>query len=53
MLVGSAVRFGELVNAIYHVHRGLLYDALGYPRPENKESERDAGIALAQALLRG
>lgn len=53
VLVGSAVRFGELVNAIYHVHRGLLYDALGYPRPENKESERDAGIALAQALLRG
>ncbi len=47
------MRFGEFVNAIYHVHRGLLYDALGYPRPENKESERDAGIAAAQALLRG
>ena len=43
VLVGSAVRFGELVNAICHMHRGLLYDALGYLRPENKESERDAG----------
>jgi hypothetical protein len=47
MLVGSAVRFGELVNGIYYVHCGLLCDALGYPCPENKESERDAGIALA------
>jgi hypothetical protein len=52
-MIGSAVRFGELVNAVYDVHRGLLYDALGYARPGSRESERDAGIALTQALLRG
>ena len=52
-MIGSAVRFGELINAVYDVHRGLLYDALGYGRPGSRESERDAGIALTQALLRG
>lgn len=52
-LISSAVRFGELINAVFDVHRGLLYDALGYPRPQSGESERVAGIALTQALLRG
>jgi hypothetical protein len=52
-MIGSAVRFCELVNAIYDVHRGLLYDALGYARPDSRESERDTGIALTRALLRG
>lgn len=52
-LIGSAVRFGELINAVYDVHRGLLYDALGYARPDSRQSERDAGMALTQALLRG
>jgi hypothetical protein len=52
-LIGSAVRFGELVNAVYDLYRGLLYDALGYARPQDKQSERDVGIALTQALLRG
>ena len=52
-MIGSAVRFGELVNAVYDVLRGLLYDALGYSRQGSRESEREAGVALTQALLRG
>jgi len=52
-MIGSAVRFGELLNSVYDVHRGLLYDALGYPRPAAPEAEREAGMQLTEMLLRG
>jgi hypothetical protein len=52
-VVGAAARFGELVDATFDLHRGLLYDALGWPRPDSGESERDRGEALTQALWRG
>jgi hypothetical protein len=53
LVVGSAMRFGDLVNATFDVHRGLLYDALGRPRPSSQDSERATGQALSQALWRG
>lgn len=52
-VVGAAMGFGDLVNAAFDVHRGLLYDALGRPRPSDQGSERTVGKALSQALLRG
>jgi hypothetical protein len=52
-VIGAAMRFGDLVNAAFDVHRGLLYDALGCPRPGGHASERAMGLALSQALLRG
>jgi hypothetical protein len=53
VVIGSAARFGDLVNAIFDVHRGLLYDALGWPRPSGPEAERTEGQAVSQALWRG
>ena len=53
VLVGAAARFGELVDATFDLHRGLLYDALGWERPDNPEAERARGEALTQALWRG
>jgi hypothetical protein len=52
-LVGSAMRYGQLVEAAFDVHRGLLYDALGRPRPEHAAAERRAGQEITQLLLRG
>ena len=52
-VVGAATRFGQLVDATFDVHRGLLYDALGWSRPETTEAERARGEALTQALWRG
>ena len=51
-LLSSAARYGELVEAAFDVHRGLLYDALGRPRPDQPD-ERPAGEALTHLLLRG
>jgi hypothetical protein len=52
-LVGAAVRFGELIDAVFDLHRGLLYDALGWQRPAGAEAERAQGKILTQALWRG
>jgi hypothetical protein len=52
-LVGAAARFGELVGAAFDLHRGLLYDALGWQRPDGAEAERAQGKLLTQALWRG
>ena len=52
-LLGSAARYGELVDAAFALHRGLLYDALGRPRPAQPSDERAAGRALTAALWRG
>ncbi|MDQ6615626.1 MAG: hypothetical protein M3083_13020 [Actinomycetota bacterium] len=52
-LVAAAARFGELVDATFDLHRGLLYDALGRERPASSEAERAQGEALTQALWRG
>jgi hypothetical protein len=52
-LLAAATRFGELLGATFDLHRGLLYDALGWPRPSRPDEERARGEALTQALVRG
>ncbi|MEK6438967.1 hypothetical protein [Pseudonocardia sp. T1-2H] len=52
-LLGTAARYGELVDAAFALHRGLLYDALGRPRPSQPSDERAAGRVLTAALWRG
>jgi hypothetical protein len=53
VLVGSAARYAQLVEAAFDVHRGLLYDAVGHTRPEDPGAEVAAGQQLSQLLLRG
>jgi hypothetical protein len=52
-LIASAVRYADLVGAVFDVHRGLLYEALGRPRPVASQDEITAGRELTAALLRG
>ncbi|MGW3291089.1 hypothetical protein ACWDR3_41295 [Streptomyces sp. NPDC001002] len=52
-LIASAVRYANLVEAVFDVHRGLLYEALGRPRPAASEDEATAGRELTATLLRG
>lgn len=52
-LVGIAIGYGEVIDAAFALHRGLLYDALGRPRPARPSDERNAGRALTAALWRG
>lgn len=49
----TAARYGELIDATFIVHRGLLYDAVGRPRPADGASEHASGQALTTALWRG
>lgn len=51
-VVGAAARYGELVDASYALHRGLLYDAVRWPTPRDDE-EVAWGYALTTALWRG
>ena len=48
----TAARYGELVDATFAIHRGLLYDGLGRPRPAASH-EHASGEALTAALWRG
>jgi hypothetical protein len=52
-LLAAATRFGELLGAVFDLHRGLLYGALGWAQPADPEEERLRGEALTQALVRG
>jgi hypothetical protein len=52
-LLQSAARYGQLVEAAFDVHRGLLYDALGHTRPDDAKAELDAGRAITELFARG
>jgi hypothetical protein len=49
----QAAQFGDLVQATFDVHRGLLYNALRWPLPANPKDERDSGQAMTKYLRRG
>jgi hypothetical protein len=50
--IGAAARYGELIDAAYTVHRWLLYDSVGWPRPA-PSTETAAGLVLTTAIWRG
>jgi hypothetical protein len=52
-LRATAARYGELIDATFAVHRGLLYDGVGQPRPADAAGEQESGQALTSALWRG
>ena len=49
----AAGDFAVLVEAAFDVHRWLLYDATGWPRPADSEQEKEAGKLLSEFLYRG
>jgi hypothetical protein len=52
-VLAAGAQYASLIDAAYALHRGALYDGLGYPRPATPEAERDAGRNLTEALARG
>lgn len=52
-VLAAGAQYGLQIDAAYALHRGLLYDALGLPRPATAGAEQEAGEALTQALVHG
>jgi hypothetical protein len=50
--VQAAQLYGELIDAAYTVHRGLLYDKVGWPHPA-PAAEPEWGRALTTLIFRG
>lgn len=49
----AAMAYGELLEAVFDLHRFLLYDALGWPRPKDTQDEKVVGAQLTEYLWRG
>ena len=52
-ILRAAQAYGDLLEATFDVHRALLYDGVGWPRPASLEDERATGEALSVYLYRG
>jgi hypothetical protein len=52
-MLAAARTYGELVESCYDIHRGLLYDALRWPRPANPQEEYAAGRRISAYLSAG
>jgi hypothetical protein len=52
-MLAAARTYGELVESCYDIHRGLLYDALRWPRPANPRAEFTAGRRISAYLAAG
>jgi hypothetical protein len=53
MACQSALSYGDLLESAFDLHRFLLYDALGWARPENTQVEKTMGCELNEFLWRG
>jgi hypothetical protein len=53
MSLQAAMTYGELLESSFDLYRLSLYDALGWPRPQNREEEKANGYSLTEFLWRG
>jgi hypothetical protein len=53
MACQSAMAYGDLLESAFDLHRLLLYDAMGWPRPKNTQEEKALGAQLTEYLWRG
>jgi hypothetical protein len=49
----SALSYGDLLETAFDLHRFLLFDAIGWERPENTQVEKAMGTELKEFLWRG
>lgn len=49
----AAMAYGDLLESAFDLHRFSLYDAMGWPRPNNSEEEKMLGSQLTEYLWRG
>jgi hypothetical protein len=52
-LPAAAESFGEVIESCFDVHRGLLYQAVRWPRPTSPQDERKRGAQLNTYLYAG
>lgn len=53
MACQSARAYGDLLEAAFDLYRFSLYDAIGWRRPKNTQTEKDLGVQLTEYLWRG
>lgn len=51
--IAAATNFADIVESLFDTRRMLLYEALGWPKPNTPAEERDLGESLTRYLLRG
>lgn len=51
--ITAAITYGELIEASFDLHRKLLYQALGWKKPDDPKEERRVGQQLTNYLWRG
>ncbi|WP_414528468.1 hypothetical protein [Nodularia chucula] len=51
--IAAATTYGDLIEASFDLHRQLLYQALGWKKPDDPNEERRVGQQLTDYLWRG
>ncbi|MGG6294925.1 hypothetical protein ACQ4M4_10905 [Leptolyngbya sp. AN02str] len=51
--IAAATTYGDLIEASFDLHRQLLYQALGWKKPDDPKEERRVGQQLTDYLWRG
>ena len=51
--IAAATTYGDLIEASFDLHRQLLYQALGWKKPDDPNEERRVGQQLTQYLWHG
>jgi hypothetical protein len=51
--IAAAITYGDLIEASFDLHRHLLYQALGWRKPDDPNEERRVGQQLIDYLWRG
>jgi hypothetical protein len=51
--IAAATTYGDLIEASFDLHRQLLYQALGWQKPDDPNEERRVGQQLTEYLWRG
>jgi hypothetical protein len=52
-ILDSATVYGDLIESVFDLYRGLLYESLRFPAPSNVENEPGSGLQITEYLLRG
>ncbi|PWH18340.1 MAG: hypothetical protein DDG60_00680 [Anaerolineae bacterium] len=53
LMLPVAMTYADLIESAFDLYRFSLYDALGWPRPTDSQSEPEQGKALTEFLWRG
>lgn len=52
-ILDTAEVYGDLIESVFDLYRGLLYQSIRRAQPDSPEEEREAGQKLTEYLWRG